>query len=113
MKTWHDETLERIEEHDSVEKARIVGGERDFVAGQRDMEYVDVDVTLTYEAADRISLQRARVEPDGTPIPSALLDGILNWFELELGLAPGDNWTTKDSIDYRVIQVTMQKDHRR
>lgn len=108
-RAWERELIEVITAIDGVERATFKDGERDFIAGQRDIDRMTFTVELTEERIQRIEFEEGAYEDD--PFTESLNE-ILNELELDLGMSPGDTWLTWDKLGRGQLFVTAENDRR-
>lgn len=96
----------RLESIDGVASVAFVDGENDYIAGQRDIDRFDFDVTLDGETTEQIEEEW---DEDG----SDTLRGITNEIELEMGMSPGPHWLVEsEEFDRGVMAVQAEYDQR-
>lgn len=108
-KTWDEKKEEDIADMVYVEKVKLDHGERDFIAGQRDIDRVDWIVTLNEEMVEQIEFEKSTDPELGI---SETLSKIRQTFELNHGLSPGDDWTSWDELSEGEMYVTGSHDRR-
>lgn len=108
-RTREAEWIDQIETIDGVERATFKDGERDFIAGQRDIDRMTFTVELTEKRIQRIEFEEGAYEDD--PFTESL-NAILNELELDMGMSPGDTWLTWDKLGRGQLFVTAEYDRR-
>jgi len=106
-RSWDERVQERLENLEYVEHVHLDSGERDYLAGQRDVDRVTWLVRL-----DEATIQQIEFVEAGDIDGSETLRGIRNEFELEMGLAPGDSWMEWEEMQRGTIYVTGTHDNR-
>jgi|GEM_PF-7099733 len=104
--TWDERVVEQLESLEYVEHVHLDGGERDYIAGQRDVDRMTWVVKLDESTIQQIEFV------EGADEFSETLRGVRNDLELELGLAPGDSWMEWDEMARGTIYVTGTHDNR-
>lgn len=106
-----DRYEDRLEQIDGVERAKLVDGRKDYIAGQRDVDRMYFDVELEDDVVEQVEEE---LEPReiGELTFSDTLRGVHNELE-ENGFAVGDNWRSRpEDHDRGVIGVTGLYDNR-
>lgn len=114
--TWDEKVADRIESHDCVKHAAFVRGDVDYIAGQREMHYVDMDVRLDVPTQKRVEREIAESLSMGVPecdADSPTLERIRDWLERDVGVVVGEDWTMRrDDVKAGVIEVEASYDAR-
>lgn len=108
-KTWDERKKDELSDMTYVDDVAFESGERDFIAGQRDMDRVDWIVTLNDQMVEQIEFEKSTDPELGI---SETLSKIRNTFELNLGLSPGDDWTNFDELERGELFVSGSHDRR-
>lgn len=108
--SWKEKLEARLKKSDQIADVTFVTGQNDYIAGQRDVDYLDYDLTLTEDLAGEIDEEVDEAEEDAPTVPA--LRAVRNWLETDIGLSLGDDWTTNDDIEDGVVQVTVAHDNR-